>query len=209
MNSSSEQKCIEKAYEARVISAQNRLEDLRKNGISFDSPLSGFSGSIEWKEERKERIKQILFIPIALMLVAFMVLSVPVVYLLHLWEAHNKNKSIKNEITANCQNITNIEVPKIKTLELLWHLHGLNEYQYDSAEKIELLKIWLEILYGEENTKSLNINQRVKTISGRHVKANIPYYQGKEGAAHYHFVSPVDALIRELSDELPEYEQMA
>lgn len=202
-----ELQCLEKAHEARIASARRRLEDLRKNGVPFDSPLSGFSVGIDWKDEPRERTKQILFMPIAFFLVVFLALMVPVMYILHLLEVQNQKRSLKTEIAGENIKPTNTETPTIKTLESLWQLHGLNEYKYSSAERLELLSKWIEILYGKKIAEGLNLNQRVEAIAIRHVEANRPYYEGKSEALHFSFVSPVDSLMRELSEELPEYDQ--
>ena len=49
-----------------------------------------------------------------------------------------------------------------------------------------------------------NQNRVNQTIT---VSANLPYIQGKEGAAHFRLASPVDTLLRQLSEELPSYQQ--
>lgn len=192
-----------------MASARRRLEDLRKNGVPFDSPLSGFSVGIDWKDEPRERTKQILFMPIAFFLVAFLALLVPVMYILHLLEVQNKKRSLKTEIAGKNTNPTNTETPTIKTLESLWQLHGLDEYKYSSEDRLELLSKWIEILYGKRIAEGLNLNQRVEAMAIRHAEANRPYYEGKGDALHFHLVSPVGSLIRELSEELPEYDQSA
>ena len=48
--SDKERCCIEKSHEARLAVAKARLAELKKNGIQFDSPVSGLAGGIEWKE---------------------------------------------------------------------------------------------------------------------------------------------------------------
>lgn len=140
---------------------------------------------------------------------AFLALMVPVAYILHLLEVQNKKRSLKTEIAGENINPTNTETPTIKTLESLWQLHGLDEYKYSSEERLELLSEWIEILYGKRIAEGLNLNQRVEAMAIRHAEANRPYYEGKSDAPHFYFVSPVDSLIRELSEELPEYDQSA
>jgi hypothetical protein len=49
----------------------------------------------------------------------------------------------------------------------------------------------------------LEIRERVKGIGRRMSEANRPYYDGVEEACLYYFRRPLDALIEELSEELP------
>lgn len=209
MGSSREHQCIKAASEARIASAQRRLDNLRDNGMPFDSPLSGFTWGIEWKDRPGERIKQILLFPVAFILITFLALMVPVAHLMHQVAIHKKKQNLKKEITDEEVNPDIASTPKIKTLGALWQLHGLDEYKHSSDERVELLSKWLEILYEKNVVVDLDINNRVKAIAASHVEANRPYYEGQNGAAHFHFVSPVESLIRELSEELPEYDEIA
>ena len=94
------------------------------------------------------------------------------------------------------------QVPDEKTLGELWGLHGLEERNYSSGERLNLLDTWIGILYGEDVSKDLRLQSRVEESRQRQMKANMPYYEGKD-SPHYHFASPVDSLIRALSKELP------
>ena len=49
MVSNKERGCIEKARLTKLAAAKIRLAELRKDGVTFDNPLDGFTGSIEWK----------------------------------------------------------------------------------------------------------------------------------------------------------------
>jgi hypothetical protein len=208
MSNNREIQCIKRANEAKVASAQRRLKELCEDGLSFDSPLGGGFWGIDWKKEPKERIKQILLMPIAFVLIIFLALMVPIAYLFHLLGVRKKKQSIKNEIAENSQSLNNIEAPTIKTLESLWHLHGLDKYQYNSDEQFALLADWIEILYGKKIAESLNVKQRVEAIADSHIKANQPYYEGESGAAHFFFTPPLESLIRKLSEELCKYDQV-
>lgn len=197
--------CIEQASAARISAARERLTNLQKRGVPFESPLSGLSIAIDWNGETKEKIRQIFLMPIAFVLVFLLAILVPVAYIVHLVEINEKKKKLKKEIIFEAQASKNREVPKIKTLKQLWSIHGFDEHKYTTEERIELLEKWINILYGADMALSLNLEERVKIIELRHSEANKSYHKGEIDAHFFHFISPVDALIQNLSEELPTY----
>ena len=129
----------------------------------------------------------------------------PVAYLMDLWAVRQKKHRLEREIADETIKPEIMSMPTVKNLKALWQLHGLDQHKYNSDERLELLSKWLESLYGKDMVANIDLNHRVKAISVRHVKANLPYYEGRCGAAHFHFVPPVECLIAELSKELPGY----
>ena len=82
-----ERQCIEQALTMKSNSAQRCLNDLRKNGIPIDHPLSGFSPQIEWAEDLKKRIIQILQMPLVIIFVIFIfifLLTFSIAYILNI-----------------------------------------------------------------------------------------------------------------------------
>ena len=79
------------------------------------------------------------------------------------------------------------------------------KHKYSFDEMMNLLAIWIEILYGKEVLEKLGLQSRVKDIVTCFANSNRPYYEGKKDAPHFFFRYPVDELIRELSEELPVY----
>jgi len=204
--STKEMECVRVALDAKLLAAKHRLDEIRKNGIPFESPISGFTGKFEWDEKTGKIIIQFLLMPIAFLLILFLMLLTPIAYITHIRDSYKKKQEISNEINNLKQSTQPYEVPKMKSLEFLWNLHGLDEYKYNTTERITVLKKWITVLYGEEIKSKLNFEARLDEITKRHAEANIPFYQGVEGAAHFHFMSSVDSLIRDLTNELPEYD---
>ena len=200
-----ELKCIELSREAKLSSARKLLSDLKSEKLSFENPLGDLSGGVEWSESLSERVKQVLLLPIAFLLMFFVYATVPIVYLLDLWNLVQKKRDIKFKIkeleTGNLPN----QFPTKKILEELWLIHGMSSRKYSSDEALGLLERWLDTLYGDEVSK-LQLSVRIKEICNRQMKTNLPYYEGKPNAAHFHFIAPIEVLIQELSLELPEYQ---
>lgn len=201
MLSKKEIECIERARQAKLDAAMTRLAELRKNGVPFDNPLEGFTGKIEWKEDIGQRIIQIAFLPIGLILVILLFLTIPFGYMLTIWEAREKKSELMREIKVLEMEPLSSVVPDDKNLESLWMIHGLDELNYSSDERLNLLSTWIDILYGTAVTKNLRLGARLDESRRRQFYANRSYYEGKD-APHFHFASPVDSLVRELSAEL-------
>ena len=206
MSSQKEIQCIKKANEVRVASAQRRLKRLCDNGVPFDYPLAGIGWGVDWKEDPKERTKQILLLPIGFVLIIFLLLITPLAYLEHIREVCKEKQSMKNQILELSQAVNNFKTPTIKTLDYLWHLHGIDNY--DTDEQVALLTDWVEILYGNEVVESLHINERLESITDSHVRANALSYEPNSDAPHFFFTPPVKCLIRKLSEELCRYDQV-
>jgi len=205
MISNKEHDCIIKAHQAKLAVAMARLAEHRKDGVLFDNPLEGFTGRIKWKEDVGERIIQMALLPLGLVLVLFLLLMIPFIYVVNVWAWYANRKELKSEIKALEEEPQSDQAPDEKDLESLWWLHGLEDRKYTSDERLNLLGGWIDILYGEDVAKDLRIQSRVDESRQRQMKANRPYYEGKD-SPHYHFGSPVDSVIRTLSKELSEYE---
>ena len=79
----------------------------------------------------------------------------------------------------------------------------------NAGEQYGLIAAWLGILYGKESGGRAKLNQRIKAIEARQAKANRAFHKGDHYASHLNFGSPIDALIRELTAELPAYHLVA
>ena len=207
MISNKERDCIEKARQARLDAANARLVDVKKNGVPFDSPADGLTWKwkFKWDEKLGDRIVQIvllILLPVMFLLLFVMTL---IAYIFHLWVTHQKKRELKREINELESEALSGQVPDEKDLESLWWLHGLEDRKYTSDERLNLVSDWVGILYGTDAPKDLRLQSRVDESRERQMKANLPYYEGKD-SPHYHFGSPVDSVIRTLSAELPEYE---
>ena len=202
-----EYQCITAGRQARVASAQRRLDDLYDNGKPFDNPLGGVSWDLDEDGAARNKIKKILLLPVAVLLIAFStLLVVPIAYLAHRWDIYKQKQTLKREVADEKTRPSDTELPALKTLDALWQLHGLLESKYSSDERLDLLSQWLEILYGTDVAEDLAIKHRVDAIGARHLKANRSYHEYQYGAAHFNFAAAVESLIRQLSDELFEYD---
>ena len=198
-------KCIEKSIEAKLAAKKEILSNLQQNGEPFYPPfLECFD--ITWKEEPIERLKQILLLPILILLCVVLVLSTPLIYLVHLWDVRKKTNKLEKEVHSENHIDSKTIYHEIDSLISLWQLYGLNEFDFSKEEMFDLLRDWLEILYGKEIVGSLNLEKRLINIQEEQQKANTPYYDGIPDASHYNFISPVEHLIIDLSEEFTEHE---
>jgi hypothetical protein len=129
----------------------------------------------------------------------------PISYILHLRKAHQKKKELEREIREIETESLSGQVPDEKDVESLWRLHGLDERECSLDMRLTLLDAWISILYGKGVSENVGLRSRGEGIAERRFNINLPYYQGKEGAPHFLLASPVDTLVRQLSDELPPY----
>ena len=203
--SDEERCCIVISHQARLAAANARLAELEKNGIPFDSPISGIAGGIEWEENIGGRIMQAAILPLVLVFSLFLYVMTPVAYIQHLRKVHQKKKELEREIQAIESELLSDQVPDRKDVESLWRLHGLDERKYSLDERVNLLSNWIDTLYGKDASNNLRLKSKAEDIAERNFKANLPCYEDKD-APHFRFVSPVDSMARQLSEELPPYQ---
>jgi hypothetical protein len=205
MISNMERECIEMAHQARLSAARSCHVELEKNGVPFDSPVSGIASGINWNETLGGKIKQIAIIPLALLFVLFLMAMTPIAYILHLRKVHKKRKETEREIQTLETELLSEQVPDSKDVESLWRLHGLDERKYSLDERMSLLSSWIDILYGKDVSQKLNLKSRVAEIADRSLKANLRCYEDM-GAPHFRFASPVNSVVYQVTKELPLYQ---
>ena len=160
---------------------------------------------LAWKAWKGRRFKQVIFFPLLLLLIFFMLVLMPFAYGLHLFVKNGEKLKIRNEIKRLDVTEEPINTPEKKNLESLWNLHGLNRSPFSSKERFRLLKKWIDILYGEEIRKNLELDGKLKDVKQLFEDFNKPYYAG-ESSGVYNFGDPLMALIDMISNDLPEYE---
>lgn len=200
MEHSKELQCIKVAAEARVADAKIELADLRENPPSFESPLAGFAWDFKWKDDTAGRRNQVLLMPVAVLVVSFLALMIPVFYCINFFEIWQRKHELKKTIKTNTS-LVDPQYPAQKTIESLWRLHGC---RVGMEEEALLLERWIEILYGTDAAQELNLYDRLRGIMQSRIRGDIAYYSG-ESDVHCHFGPPVEALISQLSDEFPNY----
>jgi len=204
--STNELKCINLSRKAKLVSAREYLSELKANKLDIENPLGDLSGGITWGDSIYQRTKQVMLLPIVLLFTILTYAAIPPLYILDLWDEYLKKRKVKSDIKELENEILQAQLPTNKVLAELWRLHGMCSRKYSSDEIVRLLRDWINILYGEDVCKKLQLNNRVREISARQMTANSPYYKDKSKAAHFHFVALVNVLINELTFELPAYE---
>ena len=203
MKSHKELRCIDAARNAKIIYAQRRLDDFLKKNKNFENPLTDILDALNLKLNTSEKIEQLIFIPARLIILC---LLTPLTYAIHLIESCNTKIRLKRELMHVKTRIENIKSPKIKTLNSLWNIYGLDQNNYTHNDRIDLLSKWITILYGKETLERLNINQIAHAIGEKNSNLNRPYFESEKNAPHYYIRPIVDILIEKLSEDLPAYE---
>ncbi len=204
--SSQEQACIAKARELRLKVANDSLTALVDQGLPFEGPAAGVTLRIQWSNNFSGRLKQIALYPIALPLLLVLLLATPFSYVGHLRQVSKKKAELRQRIALLRDEPRSADAPEQRRLEFLWVLHGIKEDECTFDERLQLLSDWIATLYGPGVAESLNMRERTEDIARRYSEANRPYYEGRRGP-HFNFKPPLDALIEQLSTELPPYDR--
>jgi hypothetical protein len=146
-------------------------------------------------------LKQVVLMPIALMLILILALLAPFDYGAHLRKLARKRARLKDEIRRLNVRSVPLEASE-RTLRTLWSHCELDRAPHVSTN-LDLLCQWIDVLYGSGSSVELKIREREREIGRRMSEANRPYNEDVQGAIHYYFGPPIDALIEELSEELP------
>lgn len=204
MMSPKERRCLHASLQATSHVAERHLLEVERVGRPFDNPLSGLR-RIEWRRSTIGKLKQVLLLPVAVVLVGLLGLAVPFLYLGHLWSVTSEKRELRRRASRRGSR-AKIAAPEIKTIAALWAVYGLQGVEYEEHDQIEVLLQWLRILYGKDFAESIDLDERLESIKYRHRQANRPYVEGVPGAAHYRFVPAIEVLVNELSQELPYYQ---
>ncbi|MCK5681702.1 peptidoglycan-binding protein [bacterium] len=123
-------------------------------------------------------------------------------------EDHNNNdkQRIKNEIKKLETEPLPTQEPDEKVLSALWSLYGLKGEEYSVDERVGLLAIWIEILYGKEVLEDLRLETKVKKIIAKQKRLNEQLCSENKSKSHLAGKNTIDALIYKISESLPEYE---
>lgn len=203
MNDSPINQCIRLGRAIKLRTAEEELAALSVKGSSWktwQSPLFGVT-ILDWRESIGTNLKQVAVLPIAIPRLLLLALGAPFDYVGHLRELARRKAGLKDEIRRLIANPLPPEDPPARTLRALWSRHGRKN---DSSEvALNLLCQWVDILYGSGRSAELRIRERELEICRQTTEANLPYYEGKKGAAHFYFGDPMDTLVDELSERLP------
>jgi hypothetical protein len=70
---------------------------------------------------------------------------------------------------------------------------------------IRVLNHWIELHYGEDVLKKIDLEALNDEIITSRVKANMDFYRRKPNSPHFYFAPLDESLVRELSSRLPAY----
>lgn len=193
------QQCIEEAINAKILSANNRLEHIVNNGISYENPINLLFDGVKWKERFIDKLLQIF---IFFLSIPFILILSPISWLINFIDIQNEKNKIRQEIKSlKLQKIKDIDC-EYKSLENFWNRYGLDINKYSEQEIIDLMEIWIIVLFGKEVAKNIDINSQLNKIKEDNIKANKPYYDGIVESAHYYFEAPVITLINTISKKI-------
>lgn len=198
-----ELECCRYANSTKRKYIEKELNEFNILNVPFENPAEGISlKEVEWNENIFKRVLQIIFLPLVLLLTYL--IAVPFMYILHLLNTWIERRELKKRLYKYTMDISSMQLPKCKTIFELWNFLDLDYSDNHDALK-NILNEWLIIIYGKEISQNVEIESRLKEIAESHGKANKDYYDGVPGAPHFTFASPLETLIRNLSDELPNY----
>jgi len=125
-------------------------------------------------------------------------------YNFQLFYARGKLEKLRLIFNQHKQTMTNKFKPETKTILALWHLYGIDKNRHGEHRAIRLLNQWLDILYCAGTAKELDVEGRCSQDRQRNIKMNMPSYTDVN-APHFHFRSPFDCVLEQVSGELPPY----
>jgi hypothetical protein len=158
-----------------------------------------------WAPTLSGKVTQILFVPLLLpFLLLFVFVFAPAVDLLR--RAKRGKRALRRGSSLMKASVESLaRGSRHANLCDLWSAHGLPERScsVDFASRRECLERWVDLLYGNGMAIVMRVKQRVeeKRISQARARAEL-FAQG----GHISFVDPVDAVVRELAESLPEFQ---
>lgn len=164
---------------------------------------------MKWEENVGGKIKQIVLLPVMLVMYSFLLIMTPFIYAVHWRNVHKEKSKLRDEINRWSSEPRSFKVPDSKQLASLWAVHGLESYGYAFEIQVDLLREWLDILYGNDISDALHLRDRISEIETQQADTRIQFNKKNRQIPHVTLTPPIPTLIRRLSDELPPYETFA
>jgi hypothetical protein len=199
-----EEKCIAKTREYELRLAREDLEIQIDLFERFEFPLEGVF-HITWEASLAGKVKQVLILPIAFILILFLVLLTPLMYIDYTLKKKRRKAHLTKTMQPTQDNKLDVEFPGKKTIYALWAANRPSSGKLKAFHRLDLLYEWVDILYGEGTARRLKLRRRGTKIVQRQVEANAAYYE-EENAPHFFFKQPAEILAEQLSQELPFYD---
>lgn len=212
-----ERRCHQFATDVFIASYQRDYEETANSKYELPNEwtvgikLIGFYFSKSMRDEAKipqhEWRRMLLFAPILMPLfILFQLVSI-VILPWDYYEKYQQKRAELEKIKAKIAEIRRLPMteysPRVKTLEALWKPY--RNYKLNLEEVTLVLNHWIELLYGEAISKTVDIEALIDEMVTSRVKANGDFYRGKANSAHFYFETIDESLVRILSRRLPVY----
>ncbi len=212
-----ERRCHQFATDVFIASYQRDYEETANSKYELPNEwtvgikLIGFYFSKSMRDEAKipqhEWRRMLLFAPL---LVPLFVLFQLIFIVILPWDAYEKYQQKRIElkkIEIDMDRLSYLPIadqsPPVKTIEALWKPY--RNYKLNLEEVTLVLNHWIELLYGEAISKTVDIEALIDEMVTSRVKANGDFYRGKANSAHFYFEPIDESLVRILSKRLPVY----
>jgi hypothetical protein len=200
-----EQECIRIARDMRLESLQSQLKASSIWQPENSWSLDGLRSQTDLPPVAWGKVKQFMFLPVAIPLLAAAFLLIFYLYLTDTWERAKKRRKLVQELRAIKRSRGDLyEVPEEKTIWELWRWYGLDKGSSE-AEQLRLLSLWVEMLYGRAVRQQFDFKAMLFEIRNRNFEANTPYYNGDRSAPFFFFNDNASSLAIALSGKLPPY----
>lgn len=195
-----EQRCIEYAIQCRKRLLEQEIRSVKLWSSTDSAPCD------KEQVESHPTVIDILFlvfmIPLMLML---LIVVVPIVSFCYARDQWQHKRLLKKELQDLETPSPSYQYPEEENIASLWRRYGIHK-RFGIEQQMQLIESWIEILYGNDTLKRLDLYARLGQIKRAHFDANTPYYSGDEDAPHFSFLADADSLVREIAEELPAYE---
>ena len=187
--------CIEKAYEIRRREVRAMLEEpmpFRRKWHPF--PLKRLNTAKEW-------LQAAVAVPVIALIVILRLPALPLQYLSHMRSVTHRRQCLRQELTQ-LERPPCLQALPGKTLLDLWGSYGFEEGEFQECASIELVSAWLDILYGPDTTKAMDIEVRLERINRR--RANLRARSPNVTCVLW--IPRMNQVVQDLSRELPPYD---
>lgn len=195
-----ELRCIDYAIHMRKRLLEQEIRSVKLWSGPDSTPCE--KGRSELPSKVTGGLFQVFMIPLMLML---FIAVVPIVSLSYAREQWQHKRLLKKELQDLDEPSPSYHYPEEKNIALLWRRYGIHK-RFGIEQQMHLIESWIEILYGTDTLKRLDLYARLGQIKRVHFDANTPYYSGDEDAPHFSFMADADSLVREIAKELSAYE---
>jgi hypothetical protein len=195
--------CVRQARDIVRAAAQEDLRALQTSPEPFDSYL-GIDKKIlliKWNGGFGAFMKQTALVTLRIVLLAIFALLLPVRYGLHLIQRARKIQA--QEVRIDQLSTNPAFAPTCKTIDELWRAYGLDDDAFAVDTQVALLENWVEVLYGVETARQLDVQGRASEKMAQRREMHRPFYEGKKDAIHFHFAPIAQSIAEELSKALP------